>query len=154
MEVPMGDCSTQNRGQIDHRKRARVKPAPQPDLPTRKALDLRLAANRQFNQTVAGIISDLGGKDNISTVLEGLVEAYAGARSNLDSLNVRMLLGQDIDLTEYSTVASTLVRLAQRMGLERRTRDVTPSLAEYLVDDEASDRNDLHVVVDNSVVES
>jgi hypothetical protein len=40
---------------VDHRKRSRAKPAPQPELPSRKALDLRLAANKQFNKIVARI---------------------------------------------------------------------------------------------------
>jgi hypothetical protein len=33
----------------------RRKPEPQPELPSRKALDLRLAANKQFNKIVARI---------------------------------------------------------------------------------------------------
>jgi hypothetical protein len=43
----------------------RRKPEPQPDLPSRKALDLRLAANRQFNQIVARITAEVGGESRL-----------------------------------------------------------------------------------------
>ena len=46
-------------------------------------------------------------------------------------MEARLVNGEAIDLTEYSQLASTLVRLAQRIGLDRRARNVTPTLAEY-----------------------
>ena len=43
-----------------------------------------------------------------------------------------MVNGEAIDIATLCTLASTTVRLSQRLGLERRTRDVTPSLNQYL----------------------
>jgi hypothetical protein len=43
-----------------------------------------------------------------------------------------MVNGEPIDIATLCTLASTTVRLSQRLGLERRTRDVTPSLGQYL----------------------
>ena len=54
-------------------------------------------------------------------------------------MEARLVNGEAIDLTEYSQLASTLVRLAQRIGLDRRARNVTPTLAEYL-DAKANER--------------
>jgi hypothetical protein len=98
----------------------RRKPEPQPDLPSRKALDLRLAANRQFNQIVARITAEVGG--DVSTVQRHLIEAFANAAIIADAISVRTLLGQPIDddlieaLAASSTAASTLISLSQRIG--------------------------------------
>jgi hypothetical protein len=110
-------------------KRRRAKPAPQPELPSRKALDLRLAANKQFNQIVTRIIAELGG--DISTVQRHLIEAFAGTAVIADAINVRTLLGQPIDddlieaLTASSTAASTLVSLSQRIRRAKRDEQTT-----------------------------
>ncbi|MEJ0076852.1 MAG: hypothetical protein WDO17_15650 [Alphaproteobacteria bacterium] len=85
-----------------------------------------------FDAIVTGIESDLGGKDQLSTVEVALIEAFAGATVHVHDLNARLLLGQKIDLSEHSAAISSLVRIASRIGTRRRPKDVTPSLAEYL----------------------
>ena len=47
-------------------------------------------------------------------------------------MEAKLVGGENIDLQEYSQLSSTLVRLAQRIGIDRRARNVTPTLAEYL----------------------
>ena len=61
------------------------KPAPQPHLPSRKTLDLRLAANRQFNQIVARITAEVGGE--ISTVQRASDRGVAKARLSSQTLS-------------------------------------------------------------------
>ena len=101
-------------------KRSRAKPAPQPELPSRKALDLRLGANRQFNQIVARITAEVGGE--VSTVQRHLIEAFAGTAIISNAINTYTLRGQPIDddlieaLASSSTAASTLISLSQRIG--------------------------------------
>lgn len=105
-------------------KRSRAKPAPQPELPSRKALDLRLAANKQFNQMVARITAEVGG--DVSTVQKHLIEAFAGTAVIADAINVRTLLGQPIDddlieaLAASSTAASTLISLSQLIASSKQ----------------------------------
>ena len=41
-------------------------------------------------------------------------------------LEAKMINGEEVDVGTLCTLASTTVRLSQRLGLERRTRDVTP----------------------------
>ena len=43
-----------------------------------------------------------------------------------------MVNGDAIDIATLCTLASTTVRLSQRLGLERRARNVTPSVGQYL----------------------
>jgi hypothetical protein len=94
-------------------------------LLTRQSLDGRTKARKQFDAIAEGIAEDLGGSDRLSTVQRHLVEAFAGCAVVVHDINARLLLGQPIDLAEHSQVASTLVRLASRIGLGRRMRDVT-----------------------------
>ena len=43
-----------------------------------------------------------------------------------------MVNGEAVDIATLCTLASTTVRLSQRLGLERRARNVTPSVGEDL----------------------
>ena len=43
-----------------------------------------------------------------------------------------MVNGDAIDIATLCTLASTVVRLSQRLGLERKARDVTPSLGDVI----------------------
>jgi hypothetical protein len=49
-----------------------------------------------------------------------------------EMLEARMVNGDAIDIATLCTLASTTVRLSQRLGLERRARNVTPSVGQYL----------------------
>ena len=44
----------------------------------------------------------------------------------------RLANGEQIDIQEHALLCSTLTRLAQRIGIERRAKEVTPSVSEYL----------------------
>jgi hypothetical protein len=105
---------------------------PKRRLLTRDALDGRTRARKLFDSIVAGIESDLGGRERLSTVEVALIEAFAGATVHVHDLNARLMLGQKIDLTQHSAAIGSLVRIASRLGTGRRPRDVTPTLQEYL----------------------
>jgi hypothetical protein len=47
-------------------------------------------------------------------------------------LEARMVNGEQVDVPTLCTLASTTVRLATRLGLERVPRDVSPSLGDIL----------------------
>ena len=53
-----------------------------------------------------------------------LVEAFAGAAITLNDLNTRMLLGQPIDLNKHAQAVNAMVKVASRLGISRRARDV------------------------------
>src|SRR5262245_39836854 len=75
-----------------YRKRTNVK------LVGRNHLDGRTHAARKFDSTVAGIASDLGGADQLSTVQRNLIEAFAGASALLNHMNAQLLTGQQVNL--------------------------------------------------------
>jgi hypothetical protein len=51
-----------------------------------------------------------------------LIQAYAGSAILLDDLNARVVLGQEIDVGTHAQITSALVRIASRLGLQRRGR--------------------------------
>jgi hypothetical protein len=86
----------------------------------------------KFDAIASGIADDLGGNERLSTVQKHLVEAFAGVALAVNDLNARLLLGEEIDIVEQSQAVSTMVRVAQRIGISRVARDVTPSLADIM----------------------
>ncbi|MBV8287559.1 MAG: hypothetical protein JOZ35_11615 [Hyphomicrobiales bacterium] len=77
----------------------------------------------------------------MSTIERALIEAFAGAAVTLHHLNTQLALGQQIDLSQYAQVVSAMVRVASRLGLQRRSRDVTPTLSEYLAQLQEAEAN-------------
>jgi hypothetical protein len=49
----------------------------------------------------------------------------------LDNLNTRLLLGQEVDLSDHAAAVSDMVRVASRLDLRRRAKDIGPTLADY-----------------------
>jgi hypothetical protein len=102
-------------------------------LLSRDKLDRRTLAARQFDAIASGIAADLGGEDHLTTVERHLIEGFAGAALRMHDVNARVLLGQEIDLAEHASIISSLVRIASRLGTQRRPRDLAaPSLTSYL----------------------
>jgi hypothetical protein len=97
-------------------------------LLTRDNLDGRTKAAQKFDAIAEGIAQDLGGEEQLSTVQKHLVEAFAGAAIHVSDMNARLLLGQEVDILAHSNAISTMVRVAQRIGVNRILRDVTPTL--------------------------
>jgi hypothetical protein len=89
---------------------------------------------------VREIETDLGGRRQLSRIESELIRAFAGAATTLQYLNVQVALGETsaIDLGGYSTIASTMLRIGSRLGLQRRPKDVT-SLQDYLAQLRESD---------------
>jgi hypothetical protein len=117
-----------SRGQRPH---GPIKPVPF----TRADLDSRTAAARMWDNLSANIAADLGGEANLSSVQKTLIEAFVGVSIRLNDLNMRGLRGEQIDLSELSLAASTLVRIASRIGIARVARDVGSSLGDLLRQD-------------------
>lgn len=99
---------------------------------SREELDGRTRAAKMFEQVEVSVIEDLGGDDNISAVQRHLISAFAGMAVCLEDLNVRIMLGEQVDLNAFATCSSTLIRIANRIGVRRVPRDVSPSLADLL----------------------
>jgi hypothetical protein len=101
-------------------------------LLTRAALDGRTVAAKLYDQLVDDIQNDLGGRRKLTTIELTLVEAYASAAIALQNINTRLLLGHEIDFALHTQCVSAMVRVASRLGLQRRGKDEPLSLDAYL----------------------
>lgn len=115
-----------------------TKPLPKPEGRTRKGngaivlpgLDGRSHQARRFKEILAALSADLGG---------GLTEAQQAIAARAATLAIwceaaesDFANGQPFDVATYATSANAMRRLLADLGLERRARDVTPTLAQYL----------------------
>lgn len=98
----------------------------------RSRLDGRTNAAKEFDRLVVDVQADLGGRDQLSAIEVALVEAFAGATVTLNNLNTKLLLGEPIDLSKHAQAVSAMVRVASRLGISRRMRNVGPTLSDYL----------------------
>jgi hypothetical protein len=87
-------------------------------------IDGRSAIARRFKDITRGILADQGGADSECRLQ--LVRRFAAAAVLAEQMESRLANGEQIDIQEYALLCSTLTRLAQRIGIERRARDVTP----------------------------
>jgi hypothetical protein len=97
--------------------------------------DGRSAWARRFKDLLSSHVSDLGGDDNISEAKRSLARRAAILECELERLESGFALAgmatpESIDL--YARVSGTLARLLERVGIKRRPKDVTPSLASYV----------------------
>jgi hypothetical protein len=86
---------------------------------------------RRFRDLVNGFVVDMGGLDQCSDIKLGLLRRLAATTVQCELLEARMVRGEEIDIGTLCTLASTTVRISSRLGLERRTKDVTPDPLEY-----------------------
>ena len=102
-------------------------------------LDGRSATARRFRDLVNAFVADMGGLDRCSEIKLGLLRRLAAATVQAELLEARMVNGEQIDIGQLCTLASTTVRIASRLGLERRTKPVLPTVKDYLEHVEAAE---------------
>lgn len=95
-------------------------------------VDQRLAIARRYRDLVAQIAIDQGGADRCSETRMQLIRRFASGAVLAEELEARLVRGEPVDIAEHALLSSTLVRLAQRVGIDRRSRNITPSLSEYI----------------------
>lgn len=113
-------------------------------LLSRDNLDGRTIAARVFDRLVDEITADLGGADQLSAIEKALIQGFAGAAVAVQDVNARMALGQVIEVSDLAQSISAMVRVASRLGEQRRMRDVngasrpqqSPLRADLVVNDE------------------
>ena len=90
---------------------------------------------RRFRDVLALHLSDLGGELACSEAEKALVRRVACLIVELERLEVRFAEAGEAEgqsLERYQRVANTLRRLLESLGLQRRAKDITPTLREYL----------------------
>jgi hypothetical protein len=125
-------------------------PADSPDLPGRSPadqapkgcgklrlltlgnLDRRTLAAKRAKQLIDAIEADLGGGDRLTEGERQLVQRAAVLGAYIESCEVKWLGGEAVELADYLAAINAQRRVLMAIGLERRARNVVPSVAEYV----------------------
>ena len=95
-------------------------------------VDGRSVVARRYRDVLGALVSDQGGAEHLSEARLQLIRRFCAASVLAEQMEARPARGEQINIQEYSLLVSTIVRVAQRIGIDRVPRDVAPSLAEYL----------------------
>jgi len=107
-------------------------PGPKRRLKCLQDLDRRTGAAKAAYALRAEIIADLGGPSALSAMQKVLVDHVATLAAALADIAAKYLAGEDTSMIVYATLANSQRRLLADLGLERRARDVTPDLRDYI----------------------
>jgi hypothetical protein len=99
-------------------------------------VDGRTVVYRRFRDITSQVALDQGGLDQLSEARLQLVRRFAAAAVLAEQLEAALANGQEINIAEHGLLCSTLVRIAQRIGINRVPRDVSLTLADILRENE------------------
>ena len=99
-----------------------------------KIVDGRSLWARRYRDVLALHTADLGGDDNISEAERAILRRAATLIVQLEQMEVKFAQGNDKGylIDRYQRCSNTLRRLLESLGLQRRARDITPTVAEYV----------------------
>jgi hypothetical protein len=99
-------------------------------------VDQRSAKMRRYRDLIESHITQLGGADRISESELRLVRRCAMLSLQAELMDSRFAQAETsatpFDLDLYQRLTNTLRRTLEGLGLQRRTKDVTPSVADYV----------------------
>lgn len=100
-------------------------------------VDGRSVIARRYRDIANAIFVDQAGVDQCSEARKQLIRRFAAAAVLAEQMESRLANGEQIDIQEHATLSSTLVRLAQRIGIDRVPKDIAPTLGDLLREDHA-----------------
>jgi hypothetical protein len=105
-------------------------------------VDGRSLIARRYRDITAAITADQGGAERMSEARMQLIRRFAAAAVLAEVMEARLANGEAIDIAEHSVLSSTLVRLAARIGIDRRTKNITPSVSDYIASLQPAEANE------------
>jgi len=93
-------------------------------------VDMRTSGGRRFKELCADLVDHLG--DDPSAPQFAIIRRAAALAVWCEQAEAAQAQGEELDVAAYTTATNALRRLMADLGLERKARDVTPSLSEYL----------------------
>lgn len=94
-------------------------------------VDGRSLVARRYRDIVAAIAVDQGGADRMSEARAQLVRRFAALAVQAEMLEAKLARGEAVSIADQTQIASTLVRLASRIGIGRASK-IVPDLKDYL----------------------
>lgn len=87
-------------------------------------IDGRSVIARRYRDITSAIMVDQGGAVQCSESRQQLIRRFAASAVLAEQLESRLANGEDIDVQQHALLCSSLVRLAQRIGIDRVPREV------------------------------
>jgi hypothetical protein len=94
---------------------------------------------RRFKDITSAVLVDQGGADQCSES-RATSSRFAATAVLAERTEARLANGEEINIAEHGLLCSTLVRIAQRIGINRAAKNITPSLSEYLAQAHCADQ--------------
>ena len=101
-------------------------------LLTLNSLDGRTTAAKAAAAQIAALESDAGGAERLTAAERALIESAAITGAMVQHVAASWLSGGELDVGAYTALVNAQRRLLVTLGLQRRPRDVTPDLDDYL----------------------
>jgi hypothetical protein len=98
-------------------------------------IDGRSVWVRRCKDIITSHLSDLGGEENTSEAERSIIRRASVITVELESLEARFAAAGEASAEEldlYQRTAGNLRRLLEAVGLQRRAKQVTPTVGEYL----------------------
>ena len=95
-------------------------------------VDGRSEIARRYRDIAGAIVADQGGPDRMSEARIQLIRRFAAAAVLAEQMEAKLAVGIEIDIGQHALLISSLVRVAQRIGINRRARTIVPNLSDYL----------------------
>jgi hypothetical protein len=95
---------------------------------------MTLSTARRFRDLMSAFLVDQGGVTQCSEIRLALLRRLASVVVQAELIEARMLNGEQVDAGLLCQLASTVVRLSTRLGIERIPREIEPSLNQYLAE--------------------
>lgn len=114
-------------------------------------LDGRTQAARYAREKRAEVVADLGGEDGLSTLERIAVDNVVLLAALVNDVGIRWLRGEDVETESVPTLANSFNRTAAAIGWQRRAKDVTPSIHEYVASKRSRSTTDDTTAVEDEV---
>jgi hypothetical protein len=94
-------------------------------------VDGRTLVARRYHDICSAIVVDQGGADRLSEARLQLIRRFAACACLAEQMESRLVNGETVDISEHALLTSSLVRVAQRIGINRVAK-IVPALSDYL----------------------
>jgi hypothetical protein len=93
------------------------------------------AWSRRYRDLIVGHINDMGGEDVLSESEKSLIRRASAIECELEQMEGLLSRREPVDLDAFTRAAGHLRRILETLGLQRRARDVGPSLGDLMLAD-------------------
>jgi hypothetical protein len=90
------------------------------------------AWSRRYRDLIIGHVNDMGGDALLSESEKSLIRRASAIECELEQMEGQLSRRESVDLDAFTRAAGHLRRILETLGLQRRQRDVSPSLSDLL----------------------